>query len=144
MGARGFKSVSSSWISISFSSSTVVNFTEKPYSSANKLIVSASSRWLIETNKPKLIQVVMICVEGTSINDASSPTEINSVTFKILFSCSCFSCSSIVFCRTISLLSRLCFTDLDFSLCCRRASVSFICFCTSSSLISLGAVFLFL
>ena len=83
------------------------------------------------------MQAVMTSVTPTSIIEASSLTVTNSVTFRILFSRSSRACSSCIRADTASRLSRRCLAVLNLDpLEVRRASVSLICFCTSSSLTS--------
>ena len=83
------------------------------------------------------MQAVMTSVTLTSIMVASSLTVTNSVTFSTLFSFSWRSSSSFIRADTASRLSRRCFDVLNFGpLAVRRARVSLICFCTSSSLTS--------
>ena len=132
IGARGNKSSGKSSTSIStasISSSADTKLTSKPNSSAMTVIASASKRWLIDTNIPKLIHVEITSLTDTSINDAKSLAEINSVTFKT------FASSSSAIKRASSASARplrfsflfsapkLCFADAP----CRRAIVALIC-----------------
>ena len=125
--ASSSSSLTASW------SSALTNSTLKPNSSARRAIVSASSLWLIETKRPRFMHVEIISVTGTFIIIASSLAETNSVTFRIFLSCSILSSTSRCFWLTASLFSLLYLDPFDFPLVVSLASVSFICFCTSSS-----------
>ena len=151
MGGRGTRSSSlssslwmASWIS------TETNSTLKPNSSATTTRASASSRWLMDTIRPRFMQAVMTSVGETFIIVASSLTVTNSVTFSVERSISSRSNSSFIRSATASRLSlRYLALLLLAPLAVRRARVSFTCFDTSSSLTSgrtmgFGALFLFL
>ena len=106
-------------------------------------MVSASRRWLMETNKPKLMQADIISVTGVLIMVANSATVTNSVSFRTLLSFSSCSISACNFCCTASRLSRRCLEAADLPLFPRRAKVSLICLSTSSSEISVLSCFFF-
>ena len=106
-------------------------------------MVSASRRWLMDTNKPKDIQVEIISATEISIMVANSLTVTNSVSLRILFSSSACSISACIFWCTASRLSLRCLELLVFPLFPKRANVSLICFCTSSSEISALLAFFF-
>ena len=110
----------------------------KPNSSATILIVSASKRWLIETIIPILIHVPITCVTATSIIFARSFAVTNSVSCNVRLSISSISFISEWRWLAKSRLSRRCLAPrlLFFPLFVKRAKVSLICFCTSSSLTS--------
>ena len=98
---------------------------------------SASSRWLIDTMSPRFIHAVMTSVTGTSIIVARSLTVTNSVTLRTLCSFCSRSISSFIRAETASRLSlRYLAPFILLPLAVRRARVSFICFCTSSSFTS--------
>ena len=82
------------------------------------------------------MHVEIISLLSTSIIAANSLTDTNSVTLIVFFSCSCFISSASFFWLCASRFSRLYFDPLDFPFEVSLASVSFICFCTSSSFTS--------
>ena len=87
IGARGTRSFSSSSSSLTASCTSALTYSVlNPNSSATRLIVSASSLWLIDTMIPTLISVLMTCVTLMFIIVASSLTVTNSVSFSILLS----------------------------------------------------------
>ena len=147
IGQRGSTSSSLITSSALISSTTLAETYSvwNPNSSATRLMVSASSRWLIETNRPRDIHVPMILFTGTFIMLARSLAVTNSVSLSIL-DCSCASMSSIsCFSRSNSRRSRLYLEELFLPLgCWRRLSVSFNAFSTSSCVASRGWFFLFL
>ena len=138
IGGRGTRSSSLS-VSVSMAScmSTDTNSTLKPNSSATTTRASASRRWLIDTMSPRFMQAEMTSMGETFIIVASSLTVTNSVTLRIERSCCSRSISSLIFSRissrfSLRYLAPLFLAPFDV----RRASVSFICFETSSSLTS--------
>ena len=147
IGQRGSTSSSLITSSALISSTTLAETYSvwNPNSSATRLIVSASNRWLIETNRPSDIHVPIILFTGTFIMLARSLAVTNSVSLSIL-DCSCASMSSIsCFSRSNSRRSRLYLEELFLPLgCWRRLSVSFNAFSTSSCVASRGWFFLFL
>ena len=101
-------------------------------------MVSASKRWLMLTITPILIHVPMTFVTGTFIIVANSLAVTNSVSFRILLSARSSRRSSSSRSRTCSRFSLRYLAPFVFlfDLFVRRASVSFTCLATSSSLIS--------
>ena len=132
IGARGnkFSGVSATSTSTtSISSSADTKFTSKPNSSAITVMASASKRWLIETNIPKLIQAEITSLTETSINEAKSDAGINSVTFNTFASsssaikrASSASARPLRFSRRLS-APKLCLLVAP----CKRAMVALIC-----------------
>ena len=87
IGARETRSFSSSTSSLTASCTSALTYSVlKPNSSATRLIVSASKRWLIETIIPTDINVDITFVTGIFIIVANSDTVTNSVNFNILLS----------------------------------------------------------
>ena len=97
IGGRGNKSSSLSASSVMASDTSALTYSVlNPNSSATRLMVSASNRWLMETITPMFIQVAITLFTGTSIMRARSFAVTNSVMRRILlsfFSCSSLSCS---------------------------------------------------
>ncbi len=142
MGARGCRSSSLSSSSTTASLTSALTYSVvNPYSSAMRLMVSASMRWLMLTMMPMLMHVPIICVTGTFIIVASSLAVTNSVSFSTLLSAACCSSSSSMPWRMASRFSRRYLAPLPslLSFEVRRASVSRTCLATSSSLTSCGS-----
>ena len=92
-------------------------------------MASASKRWLMETNIPKLIQAEITSFTDTSIKEAKSEAEINSVTFNTFASsssaiirASSASARPLRFSRRLS-APKLCLLVAP----CKRAIVALIC-----------------
>ena len=140
MGARGTRSASSSSSSLTAALTSALTYSVvKPNSSAMRLMVSASMRWLMLTMMPMLMQVAIIFVTGTFIIVASSLAVTNSVSLSTLLSAASFASSSSMPWRMASRFSRRYLAPLPIfvpDLLVRRASVSRTCFATSSSLTS--------
>ena len=140
IGARGRRSFSSSSSSVMASDTSALTYSVlKSNSSATRLMVSASRRWLMDTMIPTLIQVPITWLTDTFIMLASSLTVTNSVSFSILLSalasarCS-FSCSCTASRFSLRYLAPFLFCPLLV----RRANVSFTWRATSSSFTSNG------
>ena len=138
IGARGSRSSSlSSSSAMASCTSALTNSVLKPNSSATRSIVSASMRWLILTIMPMLMHVPITFVTGTSIMVASSLAVTNSVSLSTLLSALASSICSSCCARACSRFSLRYLAPFEaFVLLVRRASVSFTCFATSSSLTS--------
>ena len=139
IGGRGTRDASSSTSSSAIASwmSADTNSTLYPNSSATTTIASASRRWLIETIRPRFMQAEITSLTETSIIVASSLTVTNSVTLRIERSFCSRCISSFRRSATSSRFSLRYLAPFDlapFEV--RRASVSFTCFATSSSLTS--------
>ena len=137
IGARGSKSSSESSSSTMACATSALTYSVLyPNSSATRLMVSASRRWLIDTMIPILIQVAITCVTETSIMLANSLAVTNSVIFSTLLSAISRSSCSCIRLFAISRLSLRYLEVLLLPLEVRRAKVSFTCLATSSSLTS--------
>ncbi len=130
-------SLSSSWWMASATSADTYSVW-KPNSSATMFIVSASRRWFIDTITPMFMQVAMTLLMGTSIMVARSLAVTNSVSLSTRLSACSISAASRSREAMASRFSLRHFAPFfwPLSLLVRRASVSFTCFCTSSSLTS--------
>ena len=116
--------------------SALTNSTVKPNSSATIVNVSASNLWLIEAKIPIDINVPITSFGDLDIIDANSETETNSVSFKVLFSCSVINSSISILSEIACLFSLLNLDDLDFPLLLNLAKVSLISFWISSGVAS--------
>ena len=127
IGGRGTQSSGLSSSSLMASDTSALTYSVlKPNSSATMLIVSASSRWLMETIIPMLMQVEMTSETETSIMLARSLAVTNSVSFRIRLSRSSARSSSCSRKATASRFSRRYLAPLLLApLLVRRASVSF-------------------
>ena len=92
----------------------------------------------MDANIPIDIKVPITSFGDLDIIEANSDTETNSVSFRVLFSCSVINSSISILSEIACLFSRLSFEDLDFPLLLSLAKVSLISFCISSGV---GSVF---
>ena len=141
IGARGSRSLSSSSSTLTASCTSALTYSVlRPNSSATRLMVSASRRWLMEAITPMLISVEITWVTPTFIIVASSDTVTNSVSFSILLSLRSALASAESFSCTASRFSLRYLAPFLVWLCLlvRRASVSFTWRATSSSFTSSG------
>ena len=135
IGSRGSRSSSLSSSSCTASETEALTYSVwKPNSSATRLMVSASMRWLMLIIMPMLMQVAITLVTGTFIMLASSLAVTNSVNFRILLSRLSSLRRSSVAARTWSRFSRRYLALLaKLFLLVRRARVFFTSLATSSS-----------